>query len=610
MDIYYSVSVRGGLLPKNLIFEQIKILKKFGTVLTDHLASDDNAIVDMGKTDDQIYETDMYLLQKANIVVADCTAPSLGVGFIIGRALDLNKPILCTCFSSDGKTIKISAMINGCPKIYTNYYSTMDEFEKYVRIFLIKNSTSKRIYLCGPPGSGKSTVAKKLSEKFGLVNISTGQILRDITKDKTNSLTETLNTYMLQGQLIPAEIMTKIVVDRLTDPDCMRNGFVLDGYPPSLEDLENLVSNNIHPHFVFYFKCDDKTAIKRQCYRGERVTDTKEKAKERMSVFHEKIPNYQTINEYWFANVPVIRINAELDADAVFKNIANTILNWTDGYTRTHAASYFPIEPYSLEPYTLNNVNSTRFHFHIDAPSHKDLLDVLYDVYAVCPELHGQIKVYPIRNLSLGSQIKNHGAYKSMINFHEISENQDEAFATGRLGNILDEDLINRVFAAIENRRNNHIKIMVEIEQYTNEWTVNGLTGLAKNIFDYKPHIFTTNVFDKYSKNFIKNVPPVEMHIAFDIDKNVLSNPPLDLTKLNKVCKKMGFDNGGWFIFKNNIVWAYRSNEFTYKNLLCAKAALVDQSHKLQEKLHEITHLNNINIECSLEIVHGIWMFN
>ena len=604
MKIYYSVSVRGGILSKEHIVEQINILKRYGIVLTEHLASSNQTVVDMGKTDKDIYQKDMELLANADVFVADISAPSLGVGFMICKAISLNKPVLCV-HNSSNKT-KISAMINGCPDIYVDTYDDIngiDGFEHRFKQFLLGNAHSQKIFLCGPPGSGKSTVAKNLSEKFGLVNVSTGQVLRDIAKNPKTPLSLVLNEYMSKGQLVPAHIMSTIVFNRLTEPDCLENGFVLDGYPPSLDDLMNLRINNIYPDLVFNFECLDETAINRQCFRAERVTDNEEKAKERMKVFHEGIPDYQTLCNKWFPETPIIRINAEADTNTVSSIVLNTIGNWLTGYAGQHKSSYFPIYPFSDDL-----VKSSRFHFHIDTPNNSELLDLLRELYAKCPELHGQIKVYPIRNLWLGSQAKNCETYGSMINFHEISDTTNESFVTGKLGNGIDSTLMNKIFSIVKNRSKPNSKVMVEIEQYTGEWLLPAQSNSAQQTNVYEPIDVDMGVFSDYASNVINKVPPIELHHGFDIPKNNSNEEmPIALAELNDKCKRAGLDNGGWFIFKNEKMWAYRSNEFSFDSLENSQKKLFEQAYLLRQIVEWMGF--SVDIGSSLELVHGIWIF-
>lgn len=605
MKIYYSVSVRGGLISKAIVGKQINILKQYGFVQTEHLASDNPQIVDMNMSDNQIYQLDMDLLKESDVVIADCTAASLGVGYIISKAESLGKPVLCVHLCTPNNE-KISAMIEGCPNITKEIYRDIEQFELVVRKFLISKSKANRIFLLGPPGSGKSTVAQKLSQEFQMENISTGQILRDIVSTSSDSVSIVIRDLMSTGQLIPAEIMKNIVFKRLSNSDCINNGFVLDGYPPSREDLSNLLDCNIIPTFVFYFECADATAIKRQCGRAERVTDVEEKALDRIKNFHEKIPDYETICTQWFKNIPVIKIDAENNPDTVYDTIKNIVSLFIYDQQKTQLkSSYFPIKPYKN-----SKTNSTRFHFHIDTPNHTDLLCVLKNVYAYCPELIGQIKLYPIEKLCLGKQITECDSYNLMINFHCIAPEDNEAFVTGKLGDNLDANIMKKVLLAVSNRENTDAKIMVELEEYTSEWMrlKHGKTSEFEAINIYGPQTISMDKLSDFDKYRIKH-SPIELHLAFDLPKSKYPEQPIDLNWLNKQCVRAGFSNGGWFIFRNESFWAYRSNEFIDSVLKTAENKIKKQAKQLSCIIYEKFPSEFIKINYSIELVHGIWVF-
>ncbi len=95
-----------------------------------------------------------------------------------------------------------------------------------------------RIILLGPPGAGKGTQAKLISEKFSIPHISTGDIFRANIKEKTPLGIEA-KRYIDNGQLVPDEVTIGIVKDRLTKDDC-DNGFLLDGFPRTVAQAEAL----------------------------------------------------------------------------------------------------------------------------------------------------------------------------------------------------------------------------------------------------------------------------------------------------------------------------------------------------------------------------------
>jgi len=91
------------------------------------------------------------------------------------------------------------------------------------------------IILFGPPGAGKGTQAKFLIEKFKIIQISTGDILREEVKLKTD-LGISAKNIMDNGDLVPDEIIMSIVEKRLAEPDC-KKGFILDGFPRTLNQV-------------------------------------------------------------------------------------------------------------------------------------------------------------------------------------------------------------------------------------------------------------------------------------------------------------------------------------------------------------------------------------
>lgn len=97
--------------------------------------------------------------------------------------------------------------------------------------------------MLGAPGAGKGTQAKRISEKFSIPHISTGDIFRANIKNGTE-LGAKAKVYMDQGLLVPDELVVDLVVDRLQQEDC-KNGYILDGFPrtiPQAEALDNALT--------------------------------------------------------------------------------------------------------------------------------------------------------------------------------------------------------------------------------------------------------------------------------------------------------------------------------------------------------------------------------
>ena len=98
-----------------------------------------------------------------------------------------------------------------------------------------------KLILLGAPGSGKGTLAKKISADFGIPQISTGDLFRAIVKE-TSPFAEKVKQIMESGSLVPDEVTVEMVKDRISKDDC-KNGFILDGFPRTIgqaKALENI----------------------------------------------------------------------------------------------------------------------------------------------------------------------------------------------------------------------------------------------------------------------------------------------------------------------------------------------------------------------------------
>ncbi|WP_027399941.1 adenylate kinase [Anaerovorax odorimutans] len=93
-----------------------------------------------------------------------------------------------------------------------------------------------RIILLGPPGAGKGTQASRISEKYNIPHISTGDIFRKNVKEET-ALGLKVKEYMNKGSLVPDDLTIQLIEDRLSADDC-KNGFLLDGFPRTVYQAE------------------------------------------------------------------------------------------------------------------------------------------------------------------------------------------------------------------------------------------------------------------------------------------------------------------------------------------------------------------------------------
>lgn len=96
----------------------------------------------------------------------------------------------------------------------------------------------KNLVFLGAPGAGKGTQAKRISEKYGIPHISTGDILRANIKAGTE-LGKLAKSYIDKGALVPDEVIIKVMESRLAKADC-KNGYLLDGFPRTIEQAKAL----------------------------------------------------------------------------------------------------------------------------------------------------------------------------------------------------------------------------------------------------------------------------------------------------------------------------------------------------------------------------------
>ena len=133
MKIYFAGSIRGVQPNKEWFKVLIKHLCGYGEVLTEHIF--DYSYQDEIKFDDQwIYETDLKYLREADVLVAEVSAASIGVGYEIAKAEDLGIPILCLYKAREDW--KLSAMLNGNKGLRVEQYTEPDEALSYIDKFI------------------------------------------------------------------------------------------------------------------------------------------------------------------------------------------------------------------------------------------------------------------------------------------------------------------------------------------------------------------------------------------------------------------------------------------------------------------------------------------
>jgi 2'-deoxynucleoside 5'-phosphate N-hydrolase len=135
MNIYFAASIRGGRGDVDLYVKLIEYLKRYGEVMTDHVS--DRSLTPMGEKKVSVeysHNRDMAWMAQADVMIAEVTAPSLGVGYELAKAGTKKIPVLCLYRPQSDRTL--SAMVRGCKDFITKDYETFEEAKKHIDEFL------------------------------------------------------------------------------------------------------------------------------------------------------------------------------------------------------------------------------------------------------------------------------------------------------------------------------------------------------------------------------------------------------------------------------------------------------------------------------------------
>ncbi|XP_059266428.1 adenylate kinase 8 isoform X3 [Mustela nigripes] len=203
-----------------------------------------------------------------------------------------------------------------------------------------------RVLLCGPVGSGKSLQAALLAQKYGLVNVHCGQLLKEAVADESK-LGELIKPYFQKEMAVPDSIIMKVLSHRLSQQDSVQKGWVLHGFPKDVDQAYMLNSLGFQPNRVFFLNVPLDSVIERLTLRridpvtGERYhlmykppptveiqarllqnpKDTEEQVRLKMELF------YRSCSELEELYTHAIALNADQDPYTVFEHIESGIVN-------------------------------------------------------------------------------------------------------------------------------------------------------------------------------------------------------------------------------------------------------------------------------------------
>ena len=213
-----------------------------------------------------------------------------------------------------------------------------------------------RIILLGAPGAGKGTQAQFICEKYGIPQISTGDMLRAAVKAKSD-LGKQVEEVMVSGGLVTDNIIIALVKDRIKEGDC-GNGFLFDGFPRTIPQAAALIEGDIQIDIVLEIDVNDDEIVKRLSGRrvhvesgrtyhvvynppklagaddvtgGEliqREDDKEETIRNRLNVYHlqtEPLVDFYKKLSNSDTNVRVIKVNGLAKVDAIREEIFKTL---------------------------------------------------------------------------------------------------------------------------------------------------------------------------------------------------------------------------------------------------------------------------------------------
>ena len=209
------------------------------------------------------------------------------------------------------------------------------------------------LILLGMPGAGKGTQAEIIQKDFGIANISTGAMMREVSRSDTD-LARKVQNYISSGTLVPNDIIIEMLVQRVGERDCEK-GFLLDGFPRNLGQGQALDSANVAIDLVLYLSISEGEIVNRMSGRRvhpasgrsyhilynppkvdgfddvtqepliQREDDAPEVIKKRLDVYYDETE--PLLDFYRNKNLQFIEIDAAQSLDKVTKSIRESITN-------------------------------------------------------------------------------------------------------------------------------------------------------------------------------------------------------------------------------------------------------------------------------------------
>lgn len=293
-----------------------------------------------------------------------------------------------------------------------------------------------KVMISGAPASGKGTQCRMIVEKYGLVHISTGDLLRGEVSSGTE-IGKKAKEYMDNGKLVPDHVVTDMVVSRLSQPDVQERGWLLDGYPRSFSQAQSLESLKIRPDIFIVLEVPDVNVIDRCVGRRldpvtgkiyhvkncppeneeissrliTRSDDTFQKVKSRLDMYKQNsetiLPTYLDLLNQINGNRPVEVVFQEIDSllQKICENTKAIKLTKTNGKTPNSVDTVSKNEWRGI-PTRLNNIPHSReirkyFYSDVVQATKRAIEDkkTRLQIDINIPELNPEMDVYRIGTL-------------------------------------------------------------------------------------------------------------------------------------------------------------------------------------------------------------------
>lgn len=190
-----------------------------------------------------------------------------------------------------------------------------------------------RLILLGPPGAGKGTQAQRLTEAYSIPQLSTGDMLRAAVAAQTE-VGKRAKSVMDAGGLVSDDIVNAIVSDRIDEDDC-KNGFILDGYPRTLEQADAVANmlkgKGIDLDAVIQLVVDDKALVGRIMKRAQEAAAAGQPVRkdDNAEVFEERLREYYRSTAplvgYYYAERKLSRVDGMASIDEVTTEIKEVL---------------------------------------------------------------------------------------------------------------------------------------------------------------------------------------------------------------------------------------------------------------------------------------------